>query len=122
MKPSFFVGTDIVDVHRVARLIRNKKFVQRIFNPAEIRYCQNKKNSAQHFAARFAAKEAVWKALGHILNGKGISHSEIAVINNASGKPMVRFSKRLKPYENKISLSLSHTETAAIAVALYHSQ
>ncbi len=113
------VGTDIVDVKRIGRLIGDKRFVEKIFSGEEIRYCRPKKNAAQHFAVRFAAKEAVWKALGHVLNGKGIAHREICVRRTASGQPTVKFSSRLKNYENKISLSLSHTKDHAVAVAIY---
>ncbi len=119
MKNACSIGTDIVDVKRIERLIRGKRFVQKIFSREEILYCKPKKNSAQHFAVRFAAKEAVWKALGSILNGKGIAHREICVERAESGKPLVKLSHRLKNYEKKISLSLSHTKDFAIAVAIY---
>ena len=119
MPPSFSVGTDIVDVARVGKLARSKNFLDRVFTAAEQAYCKGKKNSAQHFAVRFAAKEAVWKALSD-LRVRGIGHREIGVLRAQSGKPSVSLSPRLKKYERKISLSLSHTREYAVAMALFH--
>jgi holo-[acyl-carrier protein] synthase len=111
------IGTDIVDVKRIAKSIRNPRFLSRIFTSAEIRYCKDKKSCAQHFAVRFAAKEAVWKALSDF-KVKGIAHKEIGVARSADGKPSVKLSGRLKRFEKKISLSLSHTHEYALAVAV----
>ena len=112
------VGTDLVDVGRIAKSVRNPRFLKRVFTGPEIRYCNGKKNSAQHFAVRFAAKEAVWKALSGI-KAAGIAHKEIGVIRASDGKPSVKLSPRLKKYEKKISLSLSHTREHALAVAVF---
>ena len=117
-KDLFSVGTDIVEVSRVARLIRDAKFVRRIFTPQEAAYCRSKKNRAQHFAVRFAAKEAVWKALS-VTGLKGIGHREIKIHRTPSGQPFVSLSPRLKDFEKGISLSLSHTREYAVAVALF---
>ena len=112
------VGTDIVDVKRISKSVRNPRFLKRVFTASEIRYCRSKKSAAQHFAVRFAAKEAVWKALSG-LNLKGVGHKEIGVHRSPSGKPLVSLSARLKKFEKKISLSLSHTREYAVAVALF---
>lgn len=109
------VGIDIVEVARVGRLVRNPRFVGRVFSDREVAYCREKKNAAQHFAVRFAAKEAVYKALGIA----GVAHKEISVRNAPSGKPRVELSARLKKHEPRFSLSLSHTATQAVAVAIY---
>lgn len=117
----FSIGTDLVDVKRIARSVRNPRFLARIFTAAEVRYCRSKKEAAQHFAVRFAAKEAVWKALSeHKL--KGIGHKEIGVARAVDGKPSVSLSARLKKYEKNISLSLSHTKDYAVAVALFQNR
>ena len=79
-----FVGIDIVDVPRVARLINNDRFLRRVFSPPEISYCRSKKNAAQHFAVRFAAKEAVYRALGR----KNVTHKDISVSHLADGRPV----------------------------------
>lgn len=106
-------------VSRIDRLAGNKRFLKRIFTHEEIRYCQGKKNSAQHFAVRFAAKEAVWKALSSRAGVTGIAHKEISVQRTAQGQPLVKLSRRLKKFEKSIALSLSHTKEYAVAVAIY---
>lgn len=112
------LGVDIVEVRRVGRLVKNPRFVDRVFTEREVAYCRDKKNAAQHFAVRFAAKEAVYKALGL----PGVTHKEISVKNDPSGKPRVELSKRLLKFEPRLSLTLSHTVDYAVAVALYQSK
>ncbi len=109
------LGVDIVEVRRVARLVNSARFVERVFTEREVAYCRDKKNAAQHFAVRFAAKEAVYKALGE----PGVGHKEISVKNDPSGKPRVELAKRLKKFEPHLSLTLSHTADYAVAVALF---
>jgi len=111
------VGVDLVDIKRITKLIRNKKFINRVFSDEEIKYCSGRKNSAQHYAVRFAAKEAVWKLIGK----KGIKHKDISVINTNEGKPNIVLSRKLKKLESKISVSLSHSKDYAIAVAIFDS-
>jgi len=105
------IGVDIIDVRRIAKLIKNKRFLKRVYTTEEIRYCMPKVNRAQHFAVRFATKEAVWKALGR----KKISHRDIGVKNMPDGKPVALIEG--KP-DKRISISLSHTDEYAVAVAV----
>lgn len=112
----FSLGVDIVEVPRVARLIRQERFLKRVFTAGEVDYCRGKKNAAQHFAVRFAAKEAVYKALGRA----GVSHKDISVRNASNGKPAVALSAALRSLEKRVSITLSHTAEYAVAVALYH--
>lgn len=114
------LGVDIEEVGRFQSLIRNPRFMTRVFTPKEVAYCKSKKNKLQHFAARFAAKEAVWKALSERLAMKKmvIGHRDIGVQNDPSGKPRITLPKSLVILEKKISLSLSHTRTTVVAVAL----
>src|SRR5277367_6127476 len=80
------LGLDIVEIGRIEKLARrNARFLPRVFTEQEIRYCRSKKNRWQHFAARFAAKEAVWKALGQ----DGVALKDISVRRDPSGKPGV---------------------------------
>lgn len=110
-------GIDIVEVKRIKKIIQSsKRFLEKVYTPTEIVYCNSKKNRWQHFAVRFAAKEAVWKALGK----KDIWHRDITVKNSPDGKPAVILSKRYKKLEKRISLSLSHTEDYAVAVAVFN--
>lgn len=118
---SFSVGIDIEEVRRFQSLIRNRRFIERVFTPEEIAYCSSKKNKAQHFAVRFAAKEAVWKAVNEALpkNRKGLGHQDIGLENAASGKPHVYLRGAYSKMSKKISVSLSHTTSHAVAVALF---
>ncbi|MHB9156369.1 MAG: holo-ACP synthase [Endomicrobiales bacterium] len=105
------IGIDIVEVKRIARLIKSRSFLKRVYTDNEVRYCMPKKKKAQHFAVRFATKEAVWKALGE----SGISLSEIGVCNRPDGKPEVSLKGRRR---KDIDISLSHTDEYAVAVAI----
>lgn len=86
------IGMDIIEVPRIRRAMEKspERFRERTFTDREVRYCENKKNRYQHYAARFAAKEAAMKALGTGWR-KGIAFSEIEVTNNADGKPDLIF-------------------------------
>ena len=78
MNNIFGIGTDIVDISRVKKLLnRNKKFKYRIFSEKEIKYCESKKNKIGSYSKRFAAKEAFAKAIG-IGISKGLSFNEIS--------------------------------------------
>ncbi|MGA2091413.1 MAG: holo-ACP synthase [Endomicrobiales bacterium] len=105
------VGIDIVEVRRIHKLIKDKAFMTRVFTDKEIAYCHPKKNRAQHFAVRFAAKEAVFKSLG----SGGVSLKSIGINNLPSGKPEVYIRGKKS---RKISISLSHTTEYAVAVAI----
>ena len=118
------IGIDIVEVKRIAKLIRNKAFLMRVFSAEEIAYCAKRVNKAEHFAVRFAAKEAVWKALGMggILRqaqdgeqSRTISLKNISVKNLPNGKPEALIKGRK---HKDISISLSHTKDYAAAVAI----
>jgi holo-[acyl-carrier protein] synthase len=111
----FSLGVDIVEVPRVARLVRNARFLRRVFSAGEVRYCRGKKNAAEHYAVRFAAKEAVYKALGR----DGVTHKQISVRNAPSGKPEVVLSGPCRRFARRVSISLSHTAEYAVAVALF---
>ncbi len=105
------IGIDIVEVGRIAKLIKNKAFLKRVFTAQEMAYCSAKKNKAQHFAVRFAAKEAVYKALGQA----ALALTDIGVKNQPSGKPEVYIKGKRK---SGIAISLTHTDSYAAAVAV----
>jgi holo-[acyl-carrier protein] synthase len=114
-------GIDIVEVPRVAATLERfgERFLNRVFTPAEIRYCDSKMNRAERYAARFAAKEAGLKAIGTGLRG-GISWRELEVSREPGGRPTLSFSGKAASYAARIgarrtSLSLSHTAQHAIA-------
>ena len=114
------IGIDIVDNRRIENLIKKygERFLNKVYTKAEISYCQQKKNSAPSFAARFAAKEAVLKALGTGMRKN--SWQDIEVLNNELGKPAVNLSAKTKKKaeELKVSsifISISHEKEYSIA-------
>ena len=118
----FGVGTDIVSVDRIKNSLKNKNFINRIFNKKEIIKCKKINNSINCFAKRFAAKEAFSKALGTGISN-GINFKEIIVLNRKSGKPYISIigktkkiiDKKFKRKKSKISLSLSDEKKYAVA-------
>lgn len=114
-------GIDMIEVPRVAAAIQRfgRRFVQRLFTPDEIRYCESKFNKAERYAARFAAKEAGLKAIGTGWKG-GIAWTEVEVCRDPGGRPTLAFSGKAAEFAARLgvqraSLSLSHTATHAIA-------
>lgn len=115
-------GTDLVSIARIEKAIAQPRFIQKVFTEEEVAYCASKHNAAQHYAARFAAKEAVAKALGTGF-AQGVSLTSIAVVSEESGKPTVRLTDGAKArFEEmgglQMDISLSHTETDALAFAV----
>lgn len=105
------LGVDIVEIDRLERLARKTpRFLRRVFSPSEIRYCESKRLKWQHYAVRFAAKEAVWKCLGL----SGLALSSIEVRHDAGGRPQAWLRGRRA---GGLALSLSHSERYAVAVA-----
>ena len=117
------VGIDIIEVDRVGEKIRNGNgFREKVFSPGEISFCESKANKLEHYAARFAAKEAFLKALG---SGLTVSYElhEIEVVSDALGKPSIDLKGNFltlanKKNWNKIYLSLSHVRAMACAVVI----
>lgn len=114
-------GIDIVDIDRVARSIARfgDRFLHRIFTAGEIAYCSRKKNAAESYAARFAAKEAAAKALGTGIQ-HGVSWQELEVRRQPGGRPTMHFSGRAAEIARgmgvrNIALSLTHSTTQAMA-------
>jgi holo-[acyl-carrier protein] synthase len=117
------VGIDMIEVERVAEKISKESgFRELVFSATEIAYCEAKKNKFEHYAARFAAKEAFFKALGSGW-AAGTLFSEVAVINNDEGKPEIVLSGVTKETINKMGIkkilvSLSHIKNIASAVVI----
>ncbi|MDR1195760.1 MAG: holo-ACP synthase [Endomicrobium sp.] len=107
------IGVDIEEVKRFEKYVRDKDYLERVFAEDEISYCMPKKNPAQHLAARFAAKEAVWKAVS--AKNKKLIITDISIKNAQSGKPEVYIKNR--KYK-KIDVSLSHADKYVVAVAI----
>lgn len=116
------IGNDIIEVKRIHQAIQRhgQRFLDEIFTPLEQNYCLRHQQSERHFAGRFAAKEAVVKALGTGFIA-GIGWLDIEIVNDPSGKPEVILSDSLNKRFNtpKILLSISHCKEYAAAVAVY---
>jgi holo-[acyl-carrier protein] synthase len=118
------VGVDIVEIDRIKGAVERwkRRFIKRLFTQEEINYCTEKKDPYRCFAARFAAKEAVLKALGTGW-GDGIGWLDIEILNTRSGKPWVKFRDRAEEFMKlrslkKVFISLSHSRDYAAAVAV----
>jgi len=113
-------GIDIVKIERIEKIINRwgKSFTGKIFTSTEISYCSKKKAGVQSFAGRFAAKEALLKALGSGL--RGVCWKDAEVTNNRFGQPRFKVGGKLKIMIRekkicKIFLTISHTDEYAIA-------
>ena len=124
-----YCGTDIIEVDRIEKAIKEYEnndtniFLNKIYTENEIQYCESKgKMKYQHYAARFAAKEAVFKAVSSLLKDKyELSWKNAEVLNDKNGRPQVIFkniSKELEPKIKGIDISLSHTKDLAIAMVI----
>jgi len=116
-------GTDIVSVARLGRsLARGPDFAQEVFTPLERRYCDQRPNAAQHYAARFAAKEAFLKAVGVGLFG-GVRLRDIEVVRDEAGPPRLNLGPTAaaaleRAGGSRLHLSLSHERDYAIALVV----
>jgi len=113
-------GIDLVSIKRIENIVRRwgDNFICRIFTPLEQEYCEKKGNKYQSYAGKFAAKEALLKALG--LGLRGVNWKEIEVINDNLGQPIIKTSGRLKGITSnkkvdKYFLTISHTKEYALA-------
>ncbi len=116
------IGTDIAEVARIANSIENNSFKEKVFSKAEIVYCEGKVNKAESYAARFAAKEAFFKALGTGWRG-GVAFNEVEVVNDELGKPSINVigttADLIKDRNIKnIHVSLSHIKEIAMATII----
>lgn len=106
------VGIDIIEFESLRDLEKKPKVLKTLFTPRELRYCKKAKNAVPYLAARFAAKEAVIKALGTL--GKNVFFSDIEIVKAPNGSVRVV----LKRFKNiSVMISLSHGKRSAVAVA-----
>lgn len=116
------LGTDIIEIQRLRKSIERhgQHFLDRLFTQKEQDYCYKYQDSVPHFAGRFAAKEAVVKALGTGF-GSQVQWHEIEILGDALGKPIVYLSSAVNHrFENpSILISISHCNEYATAVALW---
>lgn len=116
-------GIDAIEVERVKeKLNKGSGFREKVFSVSEIEYCEMRKaNKYQHYAVRFAAKEAFLKAMGY---GLGLTHElhEIEILVDESGKPSLHVStniqKKIKATFNAVHVSMAHLQTIAFAMVI----
>ncbi len=114
------IGVDIVDIARIKKMVdRGDRFIETVFSQLEISYCRSKHSAEIHFAARFAAKEAFFKALGTGWR-YGMRWDEISVTNDLLGKPEITLTGKTQEFFKNVQLhhiylSISHTKTNAVA-------
>lgn len=116
------VGIDIIRVSRIERLLKEKgkRFRERIFTDAECNYCERFKYAAEHYAVRFAAKEAVRKAISPIFKGY-YNYKDIEVVRQKDGMPGIKLHGKLSEIEAQkvmFNVSLTHEHDYAVAVVL----
>ena len=118
------IGTDIIECLRIAQMIERhgELFINRVYTPYEIRYCSSRKQATQHYAGRWAAKEAILKALGTGWR-RGISWRDIEVRNDSQGKPVVGLRGGARDLVEQLGIremlvSISHCRSHAMAYAL----
>ena len=116
--PNFFIGTDIVEVDRINKLLlrSGELFKNKVFTTLEQKYCDSKTTPSIHYAGRFAAKESIIKAVKSSGYKKPISFKDIEILPSYSGAPLVSLHLIL---ECECKVSISHTESHATASALY---
>lgn len=118
------IGTDIIECLRIAQMIERhgELFITRVYTSTEIQYCQSRKQATQHFAGRWAAKEAILKALGTGWR-RGISWRDIEVRNEPGGRPTVALRGGARDIVESLGItqmiiSISHCRSHATAFAM----
>ncbi|MEZ6057947.1 MAG: holo-ACP synthase [Planctomycetaceae bacterium] len=118
------IGTDIIEVVRIGEIIERhgELFLQRVYTEREIQYCQRKKGAIQHYAGRWAAKEAVMKVLGTGFS-KGVGFRDIEVCSRRSGAPFIELYGGAKQIAARLGIAqmmitISHCRQYATATAI----
>ncbi len=118
------IGTDIVSISRIEKTVKRfgDRFINRVFTEVEINACKDKSDQSPHLAARFAAKEAVLKALGTGIS-QGIGFKDVEVTRESGKRPEIRLHQKAKEIAESlgyksIHLSLSHDSGLALAFAV----
>jgi holo-[acyl-carrier protein] synthase len=115
------IGVDIIEISRVRKSVEEsgEQFLRKVFTQVEIDYCTSKPDRFQHLAARFAAKEAVSKALATGWAGD-FQWKDVEVMNDVSGQPQVTLHGKLRERlaSRTVFLSLSHAEDHVVAMAV----
>ena len=113
-------GTDIIEINRIKERIESlgETFKNKIYTEKEIEYCESKKYAKyQHYAVRFAAKEAIFKAVSELLSNKfAITWKDAEILDDGNGKPRINFKfKKIEDRLESIDISISHCKEYAVA-------
>lgn len=119
------IGIDIIEIERIKKSVDRfgDRFLKKIYTAIELEYSLKKKNKYQHLAARFAAKEAIYKALSSDTN-EVYSWQDVEIYNEVNGLPKVKFYGNLKDYLSngkELKISMSHSEHYVTCVAILYS-
>ena len=119
------IGIDIIEIERIKKSLDEygEAFLNKIYTKTEINYALSRPNKYQHLAARFAAKEAIYKALSSDTD-KVYSWQDVEIYNELNGLPKVKFFGELKDYLNEgkqLKISMSHSENYVTCVAILYS-
>ena len=115
------VGTDIIEVKRIEKTFENNNFARTVFTDKEIEYCESKKAlKYQHYAARFAGKEAVFKAISKYIDKYSVSWKNIEILNDENDRPYVNLiGLNIKCTDIDVSLShLKEYATASVVIVM----
>jgi holo-[acyl-carrier protein] synthase len=118
-------GVDIAETSRIEQSLKRhgERFTKKVFTPAEIAYCDRFKNRAERYAARFAAKEAAFKALGTGWR-VGVRWLDVEIVHQPSGKPELVLTGRAKEvadelHVTRMSISISHSDRYVVAMVIF---
>jgi len=118
------IGIDIIEIDRIKKSIDDygDQFLHKIYTENEIKYCLSKKDKYQHLAARFAAKEAIYKAISSNWNSE-LSWQDMEIVNAPNGMPEVMFKGNLEKFLSKdkeLKISMSHSRDYVTCVAIVY--
>ncbi len=118
------LGIDIIEIERIKESVERLgiRFLEKIYTQGEIEYCSGKANKYQHFAARFAAKEAVYKAIASSWQ-PNIGWQDIEIYNEPTGLPVVKSKDKLKEFlgsDKSLKISISHSRDYVTCVAIIY--
>ena len=116
------IGIDLIDIEKIAKDIHSDVYLHKVFTEVEIAACKDAVNSAEHFAGKFAAKEAFMKAIGNGIR-QGVWFTQIEVLNHENGQPYVQVTGEAEMRLNELGVtsvhvSITHTKSAAAAVVI----
>jgi holo-[acyl-carrier protein] synthase len=120
------IGIDIIEIDRIKQSVDEygDRYLQKVYTPDELKYCLSKKNKYQHLAARFAAKEAIYKAISSNWNSE-LSWQDMEIINAPNGMPEVKFKGNLEKFlsnEKSLKISMSHSRDYVACVAIVYKE